>query len=106
MKFTEECVSTEKHIFVKRNVYKCAKHGFSPMSLSQKDSPWSGTHTFSGKENVLSATVNKESHADCVLGHKRSHHYWFPWKSCSCKQCFQMSTPWAKFTLFLEWPSY
>ena len=28
-----------------------------------------------GKENVLGLVVNKEGHADSVLGHKRNHLY-------------------------------
>ena len=34
MKFTAECVMyTEKHVLVKINVHKLAKHGFATMSL-------------------------------------------------------------------------
>ena len=41
------------------------------------------THRLSSKEKVLGAAVNKESHADCLLRHKRTHHNWFPWKSAT-----------------------
>ena len=29
----------KKHVFVKKNVYKWVKHGFTIINLSQKDSP-------------------------------------------------------------------
>ena len=41
------------------------------------------THWLSSKEKVLGAVVSKEGHADSVLGHEKTHHYWF-----TCKQCF------------------
>ena len=50
VKFTEECgMYTEKHILVKKNVYKRAKH-----------------------EELA---VCKEGHADSILGHERTHYY-------------------------------
>ena len=40
VKFTEECVmNTEKHVLVKRNVYKLNKHGFASTGLNRKQSP-------------------------------------------------------------------
>ena len=33
-----------------------------------------------GKEKAMGVAVSKEGHADSLLGHKNSHHYWFPWK--------------------------
>ena len=41
-----------------------------------------------GKEKVLGVTVNKEGHADILLGHERTHHYWFHWKRCNSKLWF------------------
>ena len=38
-------------------------------------------HWLWGKKG-LDIVVSKESLADSVLGHKRSNHYWFPWKRC------------------------
>ena len=38
------------------------------------------THWLSGKEKVLGTAVSKEADADSVQEHKRTHHYWFPWK--------------------------
>ena len=32
------------------------------------------------KEKVLDAAVNKEEHADSLLGHEKTYHYWFLWK--------------------------
>ena len=51
------------------------------------------THWVSGKEKVSDSAVNKEGHTDSVLGDERAHHYWFPWKRCSCKECFLLQTP-------------
>ena len=59
------------------------------------------THWLSGNEKVLVTVVNKEGDADSVLGHERTHHYWFLWKRCNCKQCFLLQTLQAKFTLFI-----
>ena len=46
------------------------------------------THWLFGKEKVLGIAVNKEDHADSLLGHERTHHYWFPLKRCNSKQYF------------------
>ena len=46
------------------------------------------THWHSSKEKVPGTVVSKEGHADSVLKHEMTHHYWFPWKKCNCKQCF------------------
>ena len=53
---------------------------------------------FSDKE-VLSTAVSKQGHADCILGHERTHHYWLYWKKSKYKNCFLLPTHWAKFTL-------
>ena len=43
-KFTKECVMyIEKHVLVKKNVYRWIKQGFITLSLSQKDSLESGS---------------------------------------------------------------
>ena len=60
------------------------------------------THWLSGKEKVTDAAVSKEGHT----GHEMTHHYRFSWKRFNCKQCFLLPTPNAKFTLFIEYPSY
>ena len=36
-----------------------------------------------GKEKVLSAVVSKDGHAYSLLGHERTHHYWFPLKGAT-----------------------
>ena len=61
---------------------KKAVHGaetYSPQKKKKKKSP--------------GAVVSKEGHADSVLQHEITHHYWFLWKRCNCKQCFQLLTP-------------
>ena len=50
------------------------------------------THWLPWKEKVLGAELTKGD-ADRVLRHKRTHPYWFPWKRCNCKQCFQLPSP-------------
>ena len=43
VKFTDECLMCiEKHVFVKKNIYKWAKHEFTIRRLSQKDSSKNG----------------------------------------------------------------
>ena len=54
---------------------------------------WMETHWLSDKENVLGAVVQKEAQADNLLGHERTHHYWFSWRRCSCKKAFLLPTP-------------
>ena len=63
------------------------------------------THWLWLKKKVLGTVVSKEVHADS-LGHERTYQYWFPWKSCNCKQCLLLPTPLTNFTLFIEWPLY
>ena len=87
-----------RECFCQKNLYKCAKHGFELKSHSMSGN----TH----KEKVLCTAVSKEGHADSLLIYERTHHYWFPWKRCNCKQCFLLPIPLAKITLFIEWPSY
>ena len=36
-----------------------------------------------------------------VLLAERTHHYWFLWKRCHCKQYFLLPTPSENFTLFI-----
>ena len=58
-KFTEECMLfIEKHVLVKKNVYKWVKHGFITMSPSQKDHPWSENTPTPVKKKVPGAMVS------------------------------------------------
>ena len=57
-------------------------------------------------EKVPGAVVSKEGHAESILGHEKTHHYWFSWKRCNYNQWFIFPTPHVKFTLFIEWPYY
>ena len=52
-----------------------------------------GKHCLSGKGKVLCTAVSKEGHADYVLGHEMTHHYWFLWKRCNRKHFFQLPNP-------------
>ena len=56
------------------------------------------TNWLSSKK-VLGTVVNKEGDVDSLLGHERTHHYWFHCKMSNCKQCFQLPTAKAKFFL-------
>ena len=51
------------------------------------------THWFSSKEKVQRAVISKEGNVEGVLGHEKTHHYWFPWKRCYHKQSFLLPTP-------------
>ena len=64
------------------------------------------TDWLSSKENILGAAINKEGHIDYLLGYEKTNHFWFPWKSCNCKQCFLLPISEANFPLFIEWPLY
>ena len=75
------------------------KHGLQ-LTVDEVEAHW-----HSNKEKVPDAAVSKEGHADSVLGHKKTHHHWFPWKRCNCNQCIQLPTAQVKFTLFIEWLS-
>ena len=44
------------------------------------------------KKKVLDEAICKKRHANSVLGYKRIHHYWFPWKRCNCKRCSWLPT--------------
>ena len=63
-------------------------------------------HWFSSKGKVPGAVISKEGHAVSYLRYEGTHHYWFPWKGCTCKQNFLSPTSKVKFTLFIEWPLY
>ena len=40
------------------------------------------TRWLSGKEIVQGTALNKEGHADSLLGYERIYYYWFPVKGC------------------------
>ena len=42
-------------------------------------------HRLSSKENIPGALVSKEVYADSILGHERTHHYWFSFKKYNCE---------------------
>ena len=70
--FGEEFFYARGNFKKQRIFFKWAKQGFSTMSLKQKE-----THCFSGKEKVSGVAVSKENDVDSLLGHKKTHHYWF-----------------------------
>ena len=85
----------EKHILT---IYKWDKQGFTTTSGNPSTLSW--------KENGPMLAVRKEGHADSLLGHEKTHNYWYPWKRCNTKQCFLLPTSKEKFTLFIEWAWY
>ena len=89
VKCTEECVMcTGKHVLVKK-IFTNEQNMDLPLLLWVKKTVHvDEIHWLSGKEKVLGAVSNKEGDADSLLGHKWTHHYWFPWKRCNCKQFF------------------
>ena len=67
-KFTEECtICAEKQVLVK----KILTNGLRMVCFYECESK---TYRLTSKEKVLDEAVNKEGHADSVLGHKRTHH--------------------------------
>ena len=58
------------------------------------------------KKNVPGAAINKDGRDDSLLEHKRTHHYQFPYKRYNCNLRFLWPTPYAKFTLIIDWYSY
>ena len=54
-----------------------------------------------GKEKVLSTVVSKE-------GDERTHHYWFSWKRCNCKQYspYLLNDPHMKYLVLKVWSKY
>ena len=87
----EYVMHMEKHVLVKKNVYKWVKYAF--VTMSWKNSPLRWTHRLSSKEKVLDAVVSEEGNVDSLQRNERINNYWFPWKKCNCKQCFLLPTP-------------
>ena len=58
------------------------------------------------RKKILGAEVSKKGDADNLLRYGRNHFYFFPWKRCNYKQSFLLSTPLAKFSLFIEGTLY
>ena len=81
--YGEACFSLKKMFTNGLNVFA------TTMSLIWKDSPKrQEKHTDTTVKKILGTAVNKEAHAANLLGHERTHHYWFPWK-----QWFPLPTP-------------
>ena len=72
------------------------------MRLSQKDIYGLVILSLSSKENVPSAVVRKEGHADNLLEMTIDYLE----KGWNSKQCFLLPMTWAKFILSIELPSY
>ena len=86
VKFTEECVIyTVKSVLVKIMFLDLLNMGFALRASVEKITCGVETHWISGKENVPGAVVSKEGNADGLLGHERTHHYWFPSNRCNWK---------------------
>ena len=86
MKFTDEYVlCAEKHIWVKKKCLQMFMNGLNMALLLQacvKNIVYGmETHLLSGKEKIPGVAVCKEGYADSLLGHERTHNYWFPWNS-------------------------
>ena len=72
---------TEKHILV-RKVLQMGKTGLQLETWVESTVFEVKTYWRSSKENVLRSVVGKEGNTDSHVGHERTHHYGFPWKSC------------------------
>ena len=67
----------------------------------KKTAYWLDAYWLSGKEKVIGAVVNKESHANSLLGHEIN----FFEKDAYVNITFYCQLLRHKFTLFIEWPS-
>ena len=97
VKFTEG-MFTKKHVLVKK------KQMYSKSFLYDKHLGEKAVYEVEilwlfSKQKVSVAAVLKK-------GHERTHDYCFLWKDASVNMWFLLPTPKAKFTLFIEWPSY
>ena len=72
---------TEKYVLVR----KCLEIGLS-WAVIKKTVHVVEIYRLSGKGKVPDAIVSKESHADSIQGHERTHHYWFDWKRYNYSQ--------------------
>ena len=84
-KFIEDCMMITLKNFYEKMFTNGLNMGLPLCAWVKKivlgvETPW-----LSGKEKVQGAAVSKEGHAYSLLGHERSHHYWFSWKRCVCK---------------------
>ena len=52
------------------------------------------THWLFGKEKILGATVSKEGHANCLLGHEWTHHGATVNRAYYCQHLRQNSPYW------------
>ena len=78
---------TEKHVLAKKKkMLTNGLHlGLLLWAWTKRTVHGVETNWFSGKEKVSGAAISKEDDTDSLLGHKKIHHYWFPWKRCKCK---------------------
>ena len=76
MKFTEEYVMCmEKHVLAKKMFSNWLNIFFSLQAQVEKIVHGVKIYWLSSKENTA---LSKEGHADSLLGHERTYHYWFP----------------------------
>ena len=68
----------ENHVLIKNIFANGLNMGLSHRASVEETFHRVETHWLSDKEKV-----NKEGHADSVLGYERNHHYRFPWKSAT-----------------------
>ena len=78
MKFIEECgMYNREAYFSKNNLYKWVLHVFATMSMSQKILSIEWKNTDSVVKKILGASVNEEGHAESLMKHEKTNHYWF-----------------------------
>ena len=100
-KFTEECVMCmEKHVLVKKIFTNRLNIGLARQAWVKKKIHRRETWWLSDQETILDAADIEEGHADCLLGHDMTRHYWFSWERGNSKQWFLFPTPLAKLTFF------
>ena len=81
----------EKHVLVIKMFTNWLNMGLPLWAWVEKTVDGIETDFF-GKEKVLgAATVSQEVHVDSLLLHKRTLHYWFPWKSATVNPVYWMA---------------
>ena len=75
---------TEKDIVIKIVFANELKMGLPQQAWVEKTAHEVEIHQLSCKEKVPGARVSKEGHADSLLRHEMTHHYWFPWNRYHC----------------------
>ena len=68
---------TDKQVIIKKMFTNGLNMDLLIQAWVEKIVHWIETHWLSGKEKVQGTVVSKEGDTDSLLGHERTHNYWF-----------------------------